>query len=85
MDGQLEQQADLESRPEAAVEPVTRISRVIKGRLSHLLESPRLLLVLGGTLVVALVAAVAWQTRTPTEGVAQVKRIPQRQTQQVTG
>ena len=85
MDGQLEQQADLESRPETAVEPVTRISRVIKGRLSHLLESPRLLLVLGGTLVVALVAAVAWQTRTPTEGVAQVKRIPQRQTQQVTG
>ena len=85
MDGQLEQQADLESQPEAAVEPVTRISRVIKGRLSHLLESPRLLLVLGGTLVVALVAAVAWQTRTPTEGVAQVKRIPQRQTQQVTG
>ena len=85
MDGQLEQQADLESQPEAAVEPVTRISRVIKGRLSYLLESPRLLLVLGGTLVVALVAAVAWQTRTPTEGVAQVKRIPRSQVQQVAG
>ena len=36
-------------------------------------------------MVVALVAAVAWQTRTPTEGVAQVKRIPRSQTQQVTG
>lgn len=85
MDGQLEQQADLEPRPEAEVEPVTGISRVIRGRLSHLLESPRLLLVLGGTVVVALVAAVAWQTRTPTEGVAQVKRIPRSQAQQATG
>ncbi len=37
-------------------------------------RSPRTTLALGGTFVVALVAVVAWQMRTPSEGVAQVRK-----------
>jgi len=42
--------------------------------LLRLSKSPRLMLALGGTVVVALIAALAWQTKTPSEGVAQVRR-----------
>ena len=79
MDEQLERQAELESQPEAAAEPIESAADVAGWpglRLARLSKSPRLVLALGGTLVAALIALVAWQTRSPSEGVAQVKQVP---------
>ena len=83
MDGQLERQAELESQPEISAEPIESEAEIADSpgnRLSRLTKSPRLVLALGGTLVVALIAVVAWQMQTPPEGVAQVKQAARVQT-----
>ena len=59
-----------ETQPDA---PNPQIVSWAKSRLALISRSPRLVLVLGGTLVVIVVAAVALQMRTPTEGIAQVR------------
>ena len=58
-----------ETRPDA---PEQQIVSWVKSRLALIYSSPRLVLILGGTLVVVVIAAVALQMRTPAEGVAQV-------------
>ncbi len=58
-----------ETRPDA---PEQQIVSWVKSRLALISSSPRLVLILGGTLVVVVIAAVALQMRTPAEGVAQV-------------
>ena len=58
-----------ETRPDASEQ---QIVNWVQSRLALISSSPRLVLVLGGTLVVVVIAAVALQMRTPAEGVAQV-------------
>ena len=82
MDGQLERQAELESHPAESSDPVESAAGTAGPSgvfLSRLSKSPRLMLALGGTLVVGLIAVVAWQIQTPPEGVAQVKQAPRGQ------
>ena len=77
MDVQLERPAERESQPDPAtgpIEPEASVTGSPAAALSRLSKSPRLMLALGGTAVVALIAALVWQTRTPSEGVAQVRR-----------
>ncbi len=82
MDGQLDRQAELESHPAESSDPVESAAGTAGPSgvfLSRLSKSPRLMLALGGTLVVGLIAVVAWQIQTPPEGVAQVKQAPRGQ------
>jgi len=80
MDGQLEQAVKRESQPETAAESKASVASSLASGLSRLSKSPRLMLALGGTVVVALIAALVWQTQTPSEGVAQVRRAVARST-----
>ncbi len=59
-----------ETQPDA---PNQQIVSWARSRLALISRSPRLVLALGGTLVVIVIAAVALQMRTPAEGIAQVQ------------
>ena len=59
-----------ETQPDA---PNQQIVSWARSRLALISRSPRLVLALGGTLVVVVIAAVALQMRTPAEGIAQVQ------------
>ena len=74
MDGQLERAVERESQPETTAESEASVAGSLASGLSRLSKSPRLMLALGGTVVVALIAVLVWQTQTPSEGVAQVRR-----------
>ena len=82
MDGQVERADELVGRAESVAESsdvgepgVSAVESPIPV-LSRFSRSPRLVLTVAGTLVVGLIAAMVWQARTPSEGVAQVRRAP---------